>query len=242
MLTVVVLFFNVANTAPISLEILQNSYDIIYPSCFDKNNPQSQPIVFVLTITNNDTVPRGCKLAMGFSSNNFPDLLPRDDGIIEDYIPLGSSVPDSLLLTPNQIITLTNRDILNSEISITGDWDNILSNNPEFEDIIMGDGFLPADTYTFSLYAINPDNPNENWDVIEAVITITNPSSVELIYPGDSFSENPPEISVNLPIFAWFSTATKFTFQLFEVEENETIEDIINEELISNKHKFLRIF
>ncbi|MEA2104422.1 MAG: hypothetical protein U9P79_07270 [Candidatus Cloacimonadota bacterium] len=231
LLMVFILFLGVASFAysgPISFEVVQNSYDIIYPSSFDQNNPQSQPIVFWLTITNNDTVPRGCKIAMEFSSNNFPNLLDRAAGMIEDYTALGSSEIDSLLLQPGQSIILTNRDILNSNVSITGDWSGILDNNPDFEDIILGDGFLPADTYSFTLYCINPEDEDENWDVVQAILIIRNPSSVDLIYPGDEFSNTPPEINASLPIFTWFSTATEFTFQLFEVEENQTVEDIIN--------------
>ena len=48
-----------------------------------------------------------------------------------------------------------------------------------------------------------------------------------MISPGEPFSNNPPEIVGNLPIFSWFSEASKFNLEIFEVEAGEYADEII---------------
>ncbi|MCK4339583.1 MAG: hypothetical protein KAW87_06320, partial [Candidatus Cloacimonetes bacterium] len=195
---------SVAFTQSIELEVLfVGEYEIFYPSSLDKNNPQNQPLLFVMQVTNNDMInSQSCKLSLSFSSSSpdFPNILTRDQGIItHDYTMLGSTNPDSLVLGPGQSVTFSNRDLIRSEMKIEGNWNDILNapENQDFKDLVFGDGFLPAYTYIFTLYAVDPNvtvHINDEdilCDPVVATVNITNPSSVELITPGEPFSNNP---------------------------------------------------
>ena len=231
---------SVAYTQSIELEVLfVGEYEIFYPSSLDKNNPPNQPLLFVMQVTNNDMInSQSCKLSLSFSSSSpdFPNILTRDQGIItHDYTMLGSTNPDSLVLGPGQSVTFSNRDLIRSEMKIEGNWNDILNapENQDFKDLVLGDGFLPAYTYIFTLYAVDPNvtddiNDEDIYDSVIATVNITNPSSVELITPGESFSNSPPLIVGNSPIFGWFSPGSEFRFEIYEILPGETAEDVVN--------------
>jgi len=234
------------NGFPIDIEKLyEGEYDIFYASSFDPDNPGAQPLVFIFQITNNDTIPRGCKLSLSFSSNQYPDMLTQDEGTIKNYIQLGSTTDDSLRLAAGQSITISNRDVINSDVHIEGSWDDILDKNEDFKNLVLDTGSLPADTYYFTLIAFNPNSPFPTEDNIYsellASVDVVNPSGVTPISPGEPFTNAPPEIVGNLPIFSWFANISQFNLEIFEVESGEVPDDIVNkdpyfaqEQIVSN--------
>ena len=213
-----------------SIEVIfQNTFDIFYASSFDPEDPAGQPLVCVYQISNNSSDTVRCKLALEVSCDNYGEIFSKAAGTIRTYqslnMPFGITENDSLVLPPGTK-TISNRDIINTECKLAvGQWSDIIEENQDLYDDIMNTGILPADTYYFTLYAFNEYKEEVS---ATAEVIVLNPGGIDLIYPGGLFDpSNPLEITEHLPTFSWFSNINLFDFEIYEVEPDETTDDVL---------------
>lgn len=103
------------------------------------------------------------------------------------------------------------------------------------ENQILATGQLPAGTYEFLMRAveegsgaIKPDNQQNH------TLIITNPTTLELLFPGRSVSENTiEEITTTFPYFQWQTDASPqaVNYNVFVYEkfpEDETVQDVLS--------------
>ncbi len=199
-----------------------NSFDIVYPSAFDKDDPAGQPIIFTLDMMNTSGGDLECKLAMSLFTPEYGELLSEADGLIRTYdgIP-GNTENQFLAFAPMQSYALTNRDIINNNVKIEGSWNDVLDNIPDFEDFVMANGFLPSGTYTFTFFLYDL----QMVEIIHCSSTmiISNDMQVNLLAPGTEVTSGQSvdlllPLSDNTPTFAWQSSATWYELKLWELD------------------------
>jgi len=199
-----------------------NSFDIVYPSAFDKDDPAGQPIIFTLDMFSGED--QQCKLAMSLYTPEYGELLSEADGLIRTYdgIP-GNTESQYLAFAPMQGYALTNRDIINNSVKIVGSWNDVLDNIPDFEDFVLTNGFLPSGTYTFTFYLYDL----QMVEILHssATMLISNDMQVNLLAPGTEVSSGQSvdlllPMSDNTPTFAWQSSATWHTLTIWELDPN----------------------
>jgi len=178
-----------------------NSFDIVYPSAFDKDDPAGQPIIFTLSLTNGTDQPKHFKLAMSLTSDTYGELLTSTEGMIIKYDKIRGNEGnhDYLVFAPNQQFPpLTNRDIIKNEVKIDGSWNDILDNIPDFEDFVMANGFFPSGTYTFTFY-LHDMSTGEIFSDSDIMI-IYNDMQVNLLAPGTQVTSG-QSVDLLLPYF-----------------------------------------
>lgn len=206
----------------IDMRLDVNSFDIVYPSAFDKDDPAGQPIIFSLDIMNISGDDMQCKLAMSLNSAEYGVLLSEADGLIKTYdgIP-GNTESQYLAFAPLQAYALTNRDIITNAVKIEGSWNDVLNNIPDFEDFVMANGYLPSGTYTFTFYLY--DLQMVEIEHGSATMFITNDMQVNLLAPGTEVTSGQSvdlllPLSDNTPTFAWQSAATWYELTIWELD------------------------
>lgn len=200
-----------------------NSFDIVYPSAFDKDDPAGQPIIFTLDLLNMSGDTLQYKMAMSLTNPNYDrPLLSEADGLIKTYdgIP-GNTESTYLAFAPMQVYTLSNRDIINNNVKIEGSWNDVLSDIPDFEDFVMANGYLPSGTYTFTFHLY--DMQMVEIEQSSATMNISNDMQVNLLAPGTEVTSGQSidlllPLSDNTPTFAWQSSATWYELTLWELD------------------------
>jgi len=199
-----------------------NSFDIVYPSAFDKDDPAGQPIIFTLDILNMSGGDLQCKMAISLYAPAYGDLLTEADGLIKTYdgIP-GNTESQYLAFAPMQNYALSNRSIINNNVKIEGSWNDVLSNIPDFEDFVMANGYFPSGTYTFTFYLY--DLQMVEIEHSSATMNISNDMQVNLLAPGTEVTSGQSidmllPLSDNTPTFAWQSSATWYELKLWELD------------------------
>jgi hypothetical protein len=169
----------------------------ISASDFDPDNPALAPLLFKITVLNNQVLHN---LKVVFS------LFLENRGL------LGKAIKKLPQVAPGAIKYLDNRDFDTYEFS------------PESEEVanqVLTTGVLPAGTYTYRIDIY--DDSNQLLGSTEAQNTLTNQGTdLVLIAPGGSLDYPPEVIPMSLPIFQWISTANQFDLLLYKVEPGQT--------------------
>lgn len=154
-------------------------------------------------------------------------------------VEIASGTSNSFDLPANFSTTISSQELsagtaqINGQSISLGDYDVNLNAVPGFENQAIQTGFAPAGTYVFELTGlpgpINDPNQGNN------IITITNPTYITLIIPGNSISDPViQEISTPYPYFQWqtdvpptsASNYSVFVYQKYA--EDETATDVIS--------------
>ncbi len=213
----------------LTVRLVVNDFDIVYPSAFDKDDPAGQPIIFTLDLLNMSGDDMQCKLAMSLYAPAYGDLLTEADGLLKTYdgIP-GNTESTYLAFAPMQVYALSNRDIINNDVKIEGSWNDVLNNIPDFEDFVMANGYFPSGTYTFTFYLY--DMQMVEIEHSSATMIISNDMQVNLLAPGTEITSGQSidlllPLGDNTPTFAWQSSATMYELTVWELDPSvyETI-------------------
>jgi hypothetical protein len=205
---------------PISISITPENaiYNYLYPSNFNPDEPQSQPILFNINITNHSQEPLNYEFSFRF--------LWAGNTLIDNVVirPVNNEP-----INPGQNIMLNNRDIFSSQgsffTSVGYNFDDFLSENPDFEDIVLSTGLLPDGQYICYIKAFEygsentvDDNENELSALKTFSFTINIPISISLISPGNPLSFGPEQIQNYHPQFIWLSNLSNYHLKIYEID------------------------
>jgi len=168
----------------------------IYASDFDPNNPTLAPILFKVTVMN-DQLQRNLKVVFS--------LLMEGEGL------LGKAIKKLPNTPPMSVVHIDNRQFESYEFSPA---------SKKVADLVQQTGILPAGNYTYKIEIF--DEQNNILVQTEAPNYITNQSTdIVLISPGNALELAPEVVSVAQPIFQWVSSANQFDLLLFKVEPGQ---------------------
>ena len=100
----------------------------------------------------------------------------------------------------------------------------------DLQDAVLKAGKLPAGKYTFflNIWSSDPNTEVLSYEKTK-IIDITNPTSLDLVGPGGSFSEG-VEIFTLFPIFHWESQGCKYSIRVSEYDQavHSSVEEALN--------------
>ncbi len=151
--------------------------------------------------------------------------------------------PGAFNLTSQQLAT--GSALVNSQrVKLDFDQANIdFDAVTDLQNDVLSTGFLPAGEYRFELMAFEVDaagNPVSGGNTFEDPIEdnntliITNPTTLEPLFPGRSVGESMiVEIATTFPFFQWYSDANpnSATYNIYVYEkfpEDESVQDVLN--------------
>ncbi|MCD4819270.1 MAG: hypothetical protein K8S23_11325 [Candidatus Cloacimonetes bacterium] len=197
--------------------ITSTTYNILYPTYFDPDNPAGQPTLFDLTIRDiNPSHTSPYRISVKTS------MTWRGNYLIENEL----ATPEQFLSFTSPIF-LHNRDVIADETTtdwyVTAKWDEILDNNTDFKDQVLSLGKFPDGIYifTFQVCEYNTDTAPGDPISIEYPVTINlrSPNPITLITPGSPIGMGALEISDPNPYFVWFSNLHDYTFSIWELDD-----------------------
>lgn len=125
------------------------------------------------------------------------------------------------------------------EIVELRDFDVTLNRVPNLEGEVTATGKLPAGQYLFFMEVLVLENglpveafPDENFS--NNILTVTNPTTLELLYPGaPAGSGDVSQVSSLFPYFLWQSDAAEFNFFVYKkLTDDQSIQDVLGHEPI----------
>ena len=207
--------------------------NVMYPTYFDPNHPESQPIIFEITMTEE---------AIGEIPDNYYFIFNMswrgNDLLSEGKINVDASS------FPDMQFTFTNREMITDDVSIFNadfDWEDILTENDDFEQHILSTGRMPDGEYVLSLSAFFESGEQMMAaNTVTSIINITSPSAILLISPGTPLGLGSMSIHDMYPTFVWYSDMEKYTVKLYELtDEYITQEEIEYLEPIMVEHDYI---
>ncbi|MCH8928760.1 MAG: hypothetical protein IIB39_08615 [Candidatus Marinimicrobia bacterium] len=224
-------------TVRVDEQISPDNIVIFYVGDFDLKDASSNPLIFQYRISA-DAYP--VEVVMRLQMNaTVPSLSLSNEQIL-------FALTDPFTITAP--ITISNRVIDESTEEIIDEAGNVVNfsvarteqldagTQDELVDAVTRSGKLPAGVYTFELLVTSTDasDPStiysfENPKIIE----ISNPTTLDLIAPGGSLSEE-LEIFTLFPIFQWESQGCEYFIRLSEYDPtvHSSVEEALND--ISN--------
>lgn len=193
---------------------------IYYISDFDINGTGAAADLFNLTI-NNAGAAMPARLRIFMTSDR--SALPIVDGLVQATLNPGG-----------QTLTYRNFRGLNAQvISFTYNVDAV----GQITDAVLRTGRLPSGTYYITVQVLSA-NTGQLLATDTAVLVITNPTTLDLISPGQlAGGAECPLIFSNLPQFTWNSDADRFLLTICEkLPSNSSPEDVMQ-----NPPRFQRI-
>ena len=188
---------------------------------FNLDQPQSQPIIFMASVTNNTDEPitdYQIEISMSWRGNM---ILDYGDIIVSPK--LGSSWHT---FNPGETKTLSNRDIIvNNSVDFSSqtniDLDEIRQANPEFEDILLQTGRIPDGTYSWNVQFKTSTGENLS-NSITISYSIVLPINIILTSPGSPIGVDTYFSPSDRPTFLWFSNLDEYSLSLYPVESRIT--------------------
>lgn len=161
------------------------------------------PYVFTLTLTNNEPDSVQVKMKVELSTATYGQLAWGESALF--------------WLKPHEVRSITNRDVSNvAEDYAVEKWGVEMEKAEELKSTILASGLVPTDTYYFNVTIY--DAAGNLLDSKSGEVNVTNPTIIELISPGEPFTTEPEPIHTDLPLFQWFSTASRFNFKLVKIK------------------------
>ncbi len=183
-------------------EIFVNS---LSTSSFDPINPQNQPLLTELTITNVADQPMQFSLGMQIHWNEI---------LIVDNVTFTSRQP----LQPNLPLKINNRDFISGQAGANfndpdGDIsiDKIIEKSTILRDALQS-GYFPdgALRFQFTVEPLSGSKTAAESNTAEFTIRIKNIDAIYLSYPGNPLGQKPPFVSVRPVTFLWNSLNTAY--------------------------------
>jgi hypothetical protein len=223
------------NLVAIDLRLFEQVKDsrVFYIGDIDFLKQGGGPNLFILTLENHQGSVEaqlhfqlrlnGITIAEVFSE---PFLLPSTE----------NSGP--IIITYNNLVTGTAIIPTTGEAIELMDYDLYFERVPNLETQITATGKLPAGQYLFFIELLTfrdgvpTPTPDENFG--DNILTVTNPTTLELIYPGEpAGSENISTVPSLFPYFLWQSDALEFNITVYEkLSEDSSIQDVLSHDPI----------
>ncbi len=187
---------------------------ILRVSDFNITGSGSVSRLFDLTITNNSGSPLNAFLRFEFLSDHFPNT------------PIVVAISQPFPISPgSQIFTYP-------DITRNGNVVYDAEALDELTEVILKTSRLPTGTYTFNLSIFDTRQPNAPQASQQQTLTISNPTTLDLISPGAPVggSECFAQFGL-LPQFKWDSNADRFLISVCEaLPTNSSPEDVMQNE------------
>ncbi|MBN2461946.1 MAG: hypothetical protein JXB60_10125 [Candidatus Cloacimonetes bacterium] len=205
-----------ANSVVIEINPQAMVYNYFYPSYIDPGNPESQPLLFWLTVTNTgeeDILDYEVWISFRWGEYEL---------ISNARVKPKPGSPYETILT-GQSFQFTSRDIIVSDESgyfyaIEGlDLEDILDYNDEFKDRVLALGYFPDGYYVFTVQIYNVEGYPLS-DPATFAFTIIAPTSITLISPGNPAGMGVSSIPDPYPYFIWFSNMIDYRIRLYELD------------------------
>lgn len=197
------------NSVTVDLQLFIPDNGIIFFDDIDLSNMSNAPVLFSITLTNNDTNSKIIRLQIGMKRNG-------------QEIIKGTTYP--FPLQPG-VTSLTNRDL-----GINPDFSETDINLGELQEIVYATGKLPEGQYEFFVRVLL-EQSTIHQDI--EILNISGPPTVlDLLAPGQlAENNNLMEIYTALPFFLWHSNASKFRITICEkLPTNNSPADVMNNE------------
>lgn len=189
---------------------------VFYLSDFDLTQSGAGPLIFWIRLENNSDTARSVVLSLLFKSDNYGTLIQA------------TSAP--FTMAAGEVREATNQDLTTKAQDYTLQDYNIGGAANDLKDAILRTGELPADTYTFVLTIEDADDPSVKDSVILGPLTLSNPTTLDLVSPGASpDSGELPVIFTTSPLFQWQSNASQFRITVCEeLSTDSSPEDVMD--------------
>lgn len=197
----------------IDLSLFNTQARIFYVGDLDPTGLGNAPDYFILRFGNNSGATANVRILFKLVTNG--QILVEGES---NVFPLGAG--RNFFFTNNQLNTGV-ADVDGQKVQIKN-YSVDFGRLENYEKKIARTGKLPTGVYEFRVELlvspsgnVIPDqNPEDN------ILIISNPTTIELLYPGMRVnSGEPPEIPTTTPFFVWQSDADLFNFYLYRVYE-----------------------
>lgn len=216
-----------AQDIELDLQLTNSHAQIFYVGDLDVRGIGNAPEIFRLTITNNTPDTKEIKIYFKMVLNN---TLLVEASSNRFLLP-----PGSFTFTNNQLNTgqafIENNNIELKDYSVN--WDRV----ENLQSQVLTTGKLPSGQYQFNMEYVEytngvPGQPQGDMNPGNNILTITNPTTLEPIYPGNRVNEgNLIDIPSSFPYFQWQSDAFKFNLFVYEkYPEDQSIQDVLSKD------------
>ncbi len=212
----------------IDLHLFNPNAQVFYVGDLGFTGFGSVPNIFTITLQNNGTQPVRVQIHFYMRLNQAT---------------IADAYSNEFMLPPGTF-SFTSSELNTGSVNIGGTQVEVQNYNISFDQIenlenqILATGRLPAGQYEFFVELIPIDDsgsplppipdPNNN----DNIMTITNPTTLEPLYPGTRVTQNTLlEVPTPFPYFMWQSDAYLFNLFVFEkYPSDESVQDVLSHE------------
>jgi hypothetical protein len=216
----------------VNLVLFNNQANIFYIGDLDPTGLGNAPNYYTLEIGNLGSTDE--RVQLGFE-------------IISDNKSFVDATSNAFTLPANHTYAFTNNQ-LNLGAAIipeTGEEIEITDYNLNFDEInnlqnvVTSTGKLPAGIYRFVFTVFQENNPSLILASDEEILTITNPTTIEPLYPGERVSNAVlTEIPTTFPYFYWQSDVSQFNLYVYRKYEDKSIQDVLSRDPILHLERY----
>lgn len=209
----------------VNLILFNSQANIFYIGNIDPTGLGNVPDYFTLEIKNLESVDARIKLGFEIWTDNTRIVYALSDAVtlrgLEDHIFTSSQLnTGSAVLNSGDRLEVTNYDVDFTAVERI--------ENPTFST-----GKLPNGIYRFIFNVYSENDPNTVIASDEEILTITNPTTIEPLYPGERVNQNVMvEIPTTFPYFYWQSDAQMFNLYVYKKYEDQSIQDVLSRDPI----------
>ncbi len=226
-----------AAAQPLSLDLtlFNQNAQVFYIGDIDFAGLGNAPNIFRLTIQSLSEQSRDVSLTFKMLVNNQAVVLAQSQVF---QLP-----PNSTNIFTNEQLNTGTAFIRDNTGAPTGQAIDLSNYNLDLDQVenlknqVISTGKLPAGQYNFYVEATvyengAPGTTVPDMNASDNILTITNPTTVEPIFPGTRVSQgNLMEIPTTFPYFMWQSDAVLFNLYVYEkYPEDQSIQDVLSHE------------
>ncbi|GAB4380887.1 MAG: hypothetical protein Kow0042_31250 [Calditrichia bacterium] len=212
----------------VDLQLFNTSARVFYLGDVDPAGLGNAPDFFRLELRNDGAEPVEIELRFELRLNNVEIASAQSEPF---SLPPGVFYyTNSQLNTGTAFIPGTNQEIQLQNYNV--DFDKV----NELKSQVLQTGKLPVGTWEFwmawrrieSGIPVNTWVPDEN--ITDNILVITNPTTIELLYPGNRVNEDVVmEVPTLFPYFIWQSDASSFNLYVFKkYTDDKSIQDVLS--------------
>jgi len=193
-----------AQELPVDVLVQVLPVETLRLSDFDPTNPAAAPVVFTMTVTNDDK-ERDLVATL--------QVRGQRSGLV------GTAIVELGVVLRYQVAVVTNRQF---------DSYDLADASSALVDFALERGVLPPDTYEFDVTLVDRNDNSIVGDGTAETTTTNSGAEIDLVAPGSPLDTQPDELTFRTPVFQWQADASSFDFEIFEVEPGQvSAEDIV---------------
>jgi hypothetical protein len=212
----------------------RNQARIFYIGDLDPTGLGNAPLYYTLQINNKGSIDARIQLRLDILSGgeSFVDATTEPFSLPaqQQYDFTNIQLSTGAIITP---IPGTTEEVKFTQINLNFDKINNLQN------VVSSTGKLPAGIYRFVFTVYQENNPSLIFGSTEETLTITNPTTIEPLYPGERVNQQVlTEIPTTFPYFYWQSDAQLFNLYVFRKYESKSVQDVLNRDPILHLERY----